>query len=247
MADFQENGPDGLGPLLAPGGVRLVTLPDLVRHICRDQMTAPQDAVQAITECTGLDLYYRRQNCLATKVETGQTVRLSCDPVMRVVPGGIETLKEWHARLFTVETGWASGVDSILCQVKRWLQADGCGIQVWGKVACSVEFAERAFLYGASKALPSQGFVTPRGYTWNRKSGGRWTDTERDEMFRMRHIDGMTDEAIGKACGGVTGTTVGQHIGPKRGWSFDTEGVKGWRSSTELRQQCGLKLGPLKR
>lgn len=81
---------------------------------------------------------------------------------------------------------------------------------------------------------------------WPHQPGAAWSDDERVALFKMRHIERMTDRAIAARVG-CERSRVGQVIGSKDAWK-NKDGYKGepWQPSGQLLAECSLKpLQPL--
>lgn len=76
------------------------------------------------------------------------------------------------------------------------------------------------------------------GGSWPRVKGSRWTLREREEMFRMRHIDKVSGEQIAKIVG-VSRQSVEEQIG---GFVLTKEklGALPWSPTDQLLSECGL-------
>ena len=81
---------------------------------------------------------------------------------------------------------------------------------------------------------------------WGHQAGAAWSDDERVAMFKMRHLEGLTEQAIAQKfrCGRAR---VAQLIGGKIDWKIpDKYKGKPWQPSAQLLAECGLKsLQPL--
>lgn len=86
----------------------------------------------------------------------------------------------------------------------------------------------------------------PVGAVWPHQHGADWTDAERDAMFKMRHLEGLSDQQIAGVAG-CTRQIVAQQIGAKHDWKRkDWEGgARGWAPTLALLAECKLEPQPL--
>ena len=152
----------------------------------------------------------------------------------------------------------ADGERVVLCELVDWWAIPACDelsgsddattwlSLLWGnaetpadldrgdEALLAIELEEARRLFGESGS--GDGKVK-----WPHKERSGFTDAEREEMFRMRHRDAMSDTAIAKVVG-VTATTVKDQIGPVRGRRYNPELVpkSGWRAPKALLEELDL-------
>ncbi|URI11423.1 hypothetical protein MW290_20995 [Aquincola tertiaricarbonis] len=155
---------------------------------------------------------------------------------------------------------------SLLERVRRhWLRddmtEDGLHFrsEIWGgQLAMLIDDASDLGLLecmlaadGSAAACPaeSSGALSncqPLGGAWPHQQGAAWTHAERDAMFKMRHLEGLSDQQIADTAG-CTRQLVAQQIGAKHDWKRkDWEGgARGWAPTPALLAECKLEPQPL--
>ena len=77
--------------------------------------------------------------------------------------------------------------------------------------------------------------VHPAAGSWPHKEGERWTDGEREAMFQMRHLGGMSDQEIADVVGTAMRQNVPNQIGTHMAWK--SEEGPGWPPRNKWRPQ----------